>query len=78
MLAFLLFVIFCIIVWALFRNGNQGIALFLTGHSGVGLASNDRNTRLDRDRSVGPNPRSARDRWARNERAATGTYERHK
>jgi len=29
MLAFLLFVIFCIIVWALFRNGNQGIALFL-------------------------------------------------
>ena len=27
MLAFLLFVIFCIIVWALFRNGNQGIAL---------------------------------------------------
>jgi hypothetical protein len=29
MLAFLLFVIFCIIVWALFRNENQGIAIFL-------------------------------------------------
>ena len=29
MLAFLLFVIFCIIVWGLFRNGNQGIAMFL-------------------------------------------------
>jgi hypothetical protein len=30
MFAFLLFVTFCIIVWALFRNGNQGIAIFLT------------------------------------------------
>ena len=29
MLTFLLFVIFCTIVWALFRNGNQSIALFL-------------------------------------------------
>jgi hypothetical protein len=29
MLAFLLFVILCIIVWALFRSGNQGIAIFL-------------------------------------------------
>jgi hypothetical protein len=28
-LAFLLVVIFCIVVWALFRNGNQGIAIFL-------------------------------------------------
>gem|GEM_PF-5948687 len=29
MFTFLLFVIFCIIVWALFRDGHWGIATFL-------------------------------------------------
>jgi hypothetical protein len=29
MFVFLLFVIFCLIVWALFRNGHRGIAIFL-------------------------------------------------
>jgi hypothetical protein len=29
MFAFLLFAIFCVIVWALWRNGNWGIAIFL-------------------------------------------------
>jgi hypothetical protein len=29
MLSFLLFLIFCVIVWALFHNGRQGVAVFL-------------------------------------------------
>jgi hypothetical protein len=29
MFSLLLFVIFCVIVWALFQNGHQGIAAFL-------------------------------------------------